>query len=131
MASSESRPSRAPLPLPGQPSLVRRLLRPALVLVTLILVADALVGDNGLLEHVRESRRHAEVRRTLDRTRRENYALRDKARRLREQEPAAIEELARGELGMIKPGELLFIIKDAGPAAPVETPAPADHEPAR
>jgi cell division protein FtsB len=95
--------------------------RPALVLVTLILVADALVGDNGLLEHVRETRRHEEVRRTLERTRRENYVLRDKARRLREEEPAAIEELARGELGMIKPGELLFIIKDLDqPAASPE-----------
>ena len=57
---------------------------------------------------------------------RENYMLRDKARRLREKEPAAIEELARGELGMIKPGELLFIIKDvdasATPGTPIERP---------
>ncbi len=116
MASPEPRSSRPPT-VPVPPNLLRRLVRPTLVLVTLILVADALVGDNGLLEHARETRRHEEVRRTLERTRRENYVLRDKARRLREQEPAAIEELARGELGMIKPGELLFIIKD------VDTPA--------
>jgi cell division protein FtsB len=33
------------------------------------------------------------------------------ARRLRD-DPAAIEEQARRELGLIKPGEVLFIIKD-------------------
>ncbi len=126
MAPSESRSSRAPvLPPQGPPSLVRRLIRPALVLVTLILVADALVGDNGLVEHVRERARHEDTRRTLERMQRENYMLRDKARRLREKEPAAIEELARGELGMIKPGELLFIIKDVDASATPGTPTSA------
>ena len=38
-------------------------------------------------------------------------SLRDMARRLRE-DPAAIEEQARRELGLIKPGEVLFIVKD-------------------
>ena len=33
------------------------------------------------------------------------------ARRLRE-DPSAIEEQARRELGLIKPGEVLFIVKD-------------------
>jgi cell division protein FtsB len=38
--------------------------------------------------------------------------LREEARRLRE-EPSAIEEIARRELGLIKPGEKLFIIREA------------------
>ena len=37
--------------------------------------------------------------------------MREEARRLRE-DPSAIEELARQELGLIKPGEKLFIVKD-------------------
>jgi cell division protein FtsB len=37
--------------------------------------------------------------------------LREEARRLRE-DPTAVEEIARRELGLIKPGERLFIVKD-------------------
>jgi cell division protein FtsB len=46
--------------------------------------------------------------------REENARLRDEARRLRE-DPRTIEEIARRELGLIKPGEKLFIIKDVTP----------------
>ena len=48
---------------------------------------------------------------SLERAREENAELRDMARRLRE-DPAAIEEQARRELGLIKHGEVLFIVKD-------------------
>ena len=41
----------------------------------------------------------------------ENQRLREQARRYRE-DPSAIEELARKDLGLIKPGEKLFIIRD-------------------
>jgi cell division protein FtsB len=50
----------------------------------------------------------------LTKARLENARLREEARRLRE-EPEAIEEIARRELGLIKPGETLFIIKDVEP----------------
>jgi cell division protein FtsB len=36
------------------------------------------------------------------------------ARRLRE-DPSAIESVARRDLGLIKPGEKVFIVKDAAP----------------
>jgi cell division protein FtsB len=42
--------------------------------------------------------------------------LREQARRLRE-EASAIEALAREQLGLIRPGEILFILKDARPAS--------------
>jgi len=51
------------------------------------------------------------VREMAIKARTENAELREMARRLRE-EPNAIEEQARRELGLIKPGEMLFIIKD-------------------
>ena len=40
--------------------------------------------------------------------------LREEARLLRE-DPATIEEIARRELGLIRPGEKLFILKDVEP----------------
>jgi len=51
----------------------------------------------------------------LERSRAENAQLREQARELRE-DPSAIEAIARRELGLIRPGEKLFIIKDVKPA---------------
>ena len=83
-----------------------------LVFVTLVLVINALVGERGLMETLRARKQHQELVGSIERLRTENARLRDHARRLRT-DPATIEALARQELGLIKPGEMLFIIKDA------------------
>ena len=92
----------------------RRLARYVLGFVTVILVIDAVVGEKGLLALLQARRDFTAVERALDQARQDNAALREQARRLRE-DPTAIEEMARRELGLIKPGEKLFIIKDAPP----------------
>ena len=51
---------------------------------------------------------------SIARQRAENGRLREEARRLRE-DPAMIEEIARRELGLIRPGEKVFIVKDVLP----------------
>jgi cell division protein FtsB len=89
----------------------RRLLRHALFFITLVIVIDAIAGEKGLLALLQARREYSALERSLDRARAENAELREMARRLRE-EPAAIEEQARRELGLIKPGEILFIVKD-------------------
>jgi cell division protein FtsB len=93
-----------------------------LLLATIILIVDALIGDKGLVERLRESQRFSEVKTSLDTLKQENAALREQARRLREEDPATIESAARRQLGMIKPGEVLFIVKDVD-APPARTPA--------
>ena len=93
----------------------RKTLQLLLVFVTLVLVIDALVGEKGLLETRRARRQHQELTASIDRLRTENAALREETRRLRE-DPSAIESLARQELGLIRPGEVLFIVRDAKPA---------------
>ncbi len=90
----------------------RRVARYVLGFVTVVLVIDAIVGEKGLLSLLQARRDFSAVEQSLQRARRENTELREKARRLRE-DPAAIEELARRELGLIKPGEKLFIVRDA------------------
>ena len=82
-----------------------------LVFVTLVLVINALVGERGLMETLRARKQHQELVGSIERLRIENARLRDEARRLRT-DPGTIEALARQELGLIKPGEMLFIIKD-------------------
>lgn len=76
-----------------------------------VIVLDALAGDRGLLAMLRVRREYKDLAATVALARAENARLADQARRLRE-DPAAIEEVARRELGLIKPGEKLFIIKD-------------------
>ena len=82
-----------------------------------VILVDALVGDRGLLATMRARREYDELAATIARERVENAQLRDEARRLRE-DPSAIEEIARRELGLIKPGEKVFIVKDVTPAKP-------------
>lgn len=52
----------------------------------------------------------------LSQQRAENELLREQIDRLTN-DPAAIEELARGELGLMRPGEKLFLVKDLKPPA--------------
>jgi len=103
-----------PLAPPTKASLAgrgRRLLRHALVFITLVIVIDAIAGEKGLLALLQARREYSALERSLDRARTENSELREMARRLRE-DSTAIEEQARRELGLIKPGEMLFIVKD-------------------
>jgi cell division protein FtsB len=89
----------------------RRLVRYGLVFITIVLVIDAIVGEKGLLALLEARRTFGMIEQSLQRARRDNADLREEARRLRE-DPTAIEDLARRELGLIKPGEKLFILRD-------------------
>src|SRR3990170_3631918 len=84
------------------------------VLVASVLMIDALVGDKGLLTMMDAREQYRLLEQSLAEARADNARLREEARRLRE-DPAAIEEVARRELGLIRPGEKVFIIKDAPP----------------
>jgi cell division protein FtsB len=93
-----------------------RLVRYLIVAVGCVLIIDALVGDRGFLAILKARQQYRTLEATLARSRAENAQLREDARELRE-DPRAIEAIARRELGLIKPGEKLFIIKDAKPAS--------------
>jgi cell division protein FtsB len=101
-------------PLPRPPGRTRRLARYVLVAVTVVLLVDAVVGEKGLLALLQARKEFAAVERALEQSREDNASLRKAARRLRE-DPTAIEAVARKELGLIKPGEKVFIIRDAAP----------------
>jgi len=82
-----------------------------LLFMASVIVVDGLVGDRGLLAMLRARQEYDALSASIARQRAENARLRETARRLRE-DPAAIEEIARRELGLIKPGERVFILKD-------------------
>lgn len=118
MAKDDAKsPSRRKAPKTNQPARNRRIVQWLLMFVASLLVVDGLVGDRGLLAMLRARHEYDELSATITRQRAENARLRDQARRLNE-DSATIEEVARRELGLIKPGEKLFIIRDASPAKP-------------
>lgn len=119
-AAPASTPRRQPAPK-VKAGRVRRLLRPALALVTLVLIADALVGENGWFERHREQERLAQTSAELARVQQDNAELAVRAKRLEAADPAVIEDLARRKLEMLKPGEVLFI--DGTPAVPTSATA--------
>ena len=101
----------------ASPSLWRsRLLQYGLAFVTIVLVVDALVGDKGFLDTLRARRQYRSVSAALAQERHENARLREEIRRLRD-DPARIESVAREDLGLMRPGEVLFILHDEKPAA--------------
>ena len=92
----------------------RRMVQYVVTLVGCALVLNALVGDKGLIAMMKARQEARAVEASLSRVRSENARLRDEARRLRE-DPSAIEDIARRDLGLIRPGEKLFIVKDIRP----------------
>ena len=121
---SSPTPLRRRKPVPAAPSVWSaargRVLNYVLGFVTVVLVVDALVGDRGLLDTMRARRQFAELSAALAQKRQENARLRDDIRRYRD-DPSAIEALAREELGLMREGEVLFIVRDV-PGAPSTTP---------
>jgi cell division protein FtsB len=89
----------------------RRLLGWSVFGVSCLLMVNALVGDNGYLATVRAQREYDALDARLARIRYENAELRNRIRRLQD-DPTALEEVARGEQGFISPGETVVIVKD-------------------
>jgi cell division protein FtsB len=102
-------------PAPKRPTRNRRIVQLLVLFVASVIIVDGLVGDRGLLAMLRARQEYDQLAASIARQRAENAKLRDQARRLRE-DPSAIEEIARRELGLIKPGERVFIVKDVPPS---------------
>ena len=101
-------------PLRPQSPLWRRALNYLLVFATAVLLVDALVGERGLVATTRARRQSDELAARVAQLREENARLSADAERLRS-DPAAIESLARETLGLVRPGEVLVVVKDVKP----------------
>ena len=94
-----------------------RLLTFVLLFFALALVIDAVAGERGWIANSRDRRQFEQAEQDLAAKRRQNDELRDLLDRLRRRDPATIEEIARRELRLIRPGEKVFILKDVPKAA--------------
>ena len=98
----------------------RRAIHFLLLFIACILLADALIGEHGFFKARRAQHHQATQKKEIARQRQENFRLRKEAEQLTNGEPHSIEALARGQLGLIRKGEVLFIIRDVKPT--VEEP---------
>ena len=92
-------------------TLGQRVMELLLALMTVILVANGLVGDRGLIQTTKVQQERQELMDSITTIRQQNLYLAGLAERLRK-DTSAIEEIARGDLGLLHPGERVFIIKD-------------------
>jgi cell division protein FtsB len=97
----------------------RRLLEAVLLLAGFVMMMDALFGEKGVIAMMRAQDEYRGQEQRLAAAKAQNARLRAIIQSL--YEPQAIEDAARRDLGLIKPGEKVFIIKDVPPAS--EAPA--------
>jgi cell division protein FtsB len=116
-ATPTSLPGLSGMPRPRRTRGGYRALVVILSLSVCFVVIDAFAGERGLAALVRTRQDNARLAAAVEARQHENDALREQIRRLAGADPSAIEEIARRELGLIRPGERLFIIRDITPAS--------------
>ena len=82
------------------------------IIAVIALIVGSLFGDRGILQLLRQRQRTEELAREIDQLQEENRALAEDIASLR-RDPAALEKLAREQLGLARPGETVFLLRDA------------------
>ena len=85
-----------------------------LVFIGCMVLLDSLFGERGLVEMMRKRDEGRALAQQLAKLREQNEHLLEEIQKVQD-DPATIEDLAKRELDMIKPGEKLFIIRDLPP----------------
>lgn len=88
----------------------RKALLLACVLGLVALMVGGLFGNRGMLQLMQERARARRVEQQISDLRSENLQLAAEIRALRTQ-PRAIERLAREQLGLLRPGETVFVLQ--------------------
>ena len=95
--------------------------RTILGLALLLLAVHDVFGDHGLLAMRRTQSQMKELRGEIDRLNQENNDLSKQVQALRT-DPKAVERIAREEMGLARPGEMIFKLPDQ----PQEAQPPAN-----
>jgi cell division protein FtsB len=93
-------------------------LRRALIFATIVVLVNTLVGHGGMIESRRAQRKYAAAAATLAQLQHENAMMAERVRKL-SGDRRTIEGAAREELGLIRPGEIMFLVE---PVQPLPTP---------
>ena len=93
----------------------RRVTGYVLFAAAFVLMVNALVGENGYLATLQARSERDKLLDQIARMRIKNQQMREEIHEIRTN-PKALEEAARRELNMMKPGETMVILKGAAPA---------------
>jgi cell division protein FtsB len=99
---------------PADVGLRRKAATLASIIALVALIVGALFGDRGVLHLIDQRNRADALARELDELQAENARLATDIVALRS-DARAIERLAREELGLARPGETVFLVRDAAP----------------
>ena len=102
--------------LQGEQGLRRKAFVLGTVIAFIALAVGSVFGDRGLLSLVEKRRQVESLRVEIETLRGENAALVGEIAALK-QSPRAIERLAREELGLARPDETVFLIREENPGA--------------
>jgi len=91
------------------------------ILFLLVLVVASVMGNRSLLRLYQMHRERAAVEREIDQLTAANAALAEEVRNLRT-DPARAEAIAREELGLVRPGDLVYEFRPTAP--PLPSPGP-------
>ena len=108
--TSDDRLHYRPLP-PRQRPYDHGWVRRAVIFLACCVLANSLFGEAGLAATMRARRNYVRAEEQLLSLKNTNAGLREQVRRL-SNDPGEIEGVARTELGLIRPGEVLFVIRD-------------------
>ena len=97
--------------LPASPSFWSRHARTILGLAIFLLAIHDVFGSHGLLAMRRTQKQIQDLHGEIDRLNKENTGLSSEVQALRS-DPKAVERIAREEMGLARPGEMIFKIPD-------------------
>lgn len=84
------------------------------LIALMALVVGSFFGDRGILRMVAQRERADSLRREIEQLRNENARLAFEVLALKS-DPRAIERIAREELGLARPGETVFLLREEEP----------------
>ena len=105
-------------------SSIEKVILSFLLLAAVVVIIAAVFGKHGLLTYTELNTRYQSMQDEVARLKDENARLKTEIEALKS-DPEAIERVAREELGMIKPGEVLYRIKRKD--EPVEEQGPVQR----
>ena len=91
-----------------------------------LLVLQDIFGTHGVLAMRRSQQQAANIQREIDQLNQENQKMQDRVRSLKS-DPAAIERIAREEIGLARPGEYIFKIDPKPGSSPTPRQQPQKH----
>ncbi len=102
---------------------LRRNLRQVLGLALLALFLHDVFGTHGVLAMLRTQKEIKQIREQIGKIDAENKSLSNEVNALKT-DPKAIERIAREDMGLARPGELIYKLPDSGPPGQPQNPEP-------